>query len=1391
MKKTLSSKLLLILILLFTNTVFADDIWTKDFSSDLNKGYWGNGSDMIDVVDWTLDVTNCDLEDDADYVKVVETSGGRLEAVDCDGEAVWESRSIDISNFTNCAISIITAETGTSTNDEKYIKCFYKLDGGSEIAFDSNAENIGNWDNSEAQVSGLNASSLVIVVRLNNSLSSNKVYFDDIIVSGEPVVIEADRLTEINLADNPVVSQTIDSKTDTPEEAISCFLFDIDETDAATDGNSTTISRITFFNSNPDNSLDWQNSLGGLLLFASGSQITPQNVSITTDSIFLDFTKGQIEIPDGEKVSFDLRCYLNSANYLEDGKTIGFKIAEDAKGFEVFNDGSDFRETNPELKSAVHKVDVEASELIFADISDNIERNQYFAASLFAVDTFQNIDKDYTGEVNLSLYSGDSQLFSDSDFTQFLSEGKAIFDSLYYQKVDTIQLLAESEPLPNIISDDIIIYNTFNSEVISANWNPTDTLLSSLRIAEEDRKEVFRFSVFDGGEDGVSTYLKKIRIQESENNQLDWDKSIGEFYIVRNNVDLEAVFSFEDDFLEIEFADSESGREIASDDSAVYSIYCYLKEGKITDGEILQMQIDKSGENWAIDSQGSGLKPEFIDNITGPKFICDVIGTEMKFSEIPKSVNYQEEFFVEIELLDQFGNIDTNSKNQISLSIASGTGNLTSSFALLREISEGRFIWNDLIYDKAENFTLQAESEDLKTILSDNISGVDNNSTVTFTEVINQTTLNPLSTNQELAIPVLNFKITDSGDHDELPTTITSLRFYKEETVNSFNWRNHIAGAVIKSDGKIIASTTDIEEDYLRFNSSKGLFEIANSSEQDFQLCIYFRKSQLPDNKTFQIKIPKEDYEWKTGSNSSKLSEVFDDNIVSEIFHIEVEVSKLSFISTPYLVSDSSDMFAVKIAACDANENIDTDASLAFDLDLISGDGSLKYSEPKPNIENGIAEINSLKYIGDQVFSMELKSEYLGDTCLIFMGEDAINIYQDFESSNLDNWQNSTDWTISSYEPISGNYSLKHNLTNQNGTSYITGEITDYKSNSGNMQWTFVIRNGEWDPSSGNSFQFHLFMNNSNPHNADIKYSVGVNLSGTNDILTLWKTEKDKTPEQLISSDFNWNEFENVAVQVEYQADGTWVLTYNRLGESENWLQAGTTNSSINTDIQNWFYGLQFNFETASRAGDLWFDDLKIESGNTVPFIKSYDIVGRDSIVIYFSEDIDNEMILSPDNFKLTINDIEFTDYSISEGENQSQVLLLMSSNLETGDYVLDIFNITDIRGAINKKDSVAFEYLAPANMFDVVINEIMADPSPTNGLPEYEFIELYNTQDYPVSIENWSLKVGEKKTTLPADTIAGNSYLILCSTASAESFAEYGNVLSVTSFPGLTNSGS
>ncbi|WP_157471575.1 hypothetical protein, partial [Marinifilum fragile] len=143
MKKTLSQKLFILLVLLINTNLHAEDIWTRNFSdaADLNKGYWGANVDMEGVAEWSLDVTNCTLADDSDYVKVVETSGGRLEAVDCKGEAIWASKTIDISTYTNCAISVLAAETGTSTNENKYIKLFYKIDDGPELPFAVNGEN--------------------------------------------------------------------------------------------------------------------------------------------------------------------------------------------------------------------------------------------------------------------------------------------------------------------------------------------------------------------------------------------------------------------------------------------------------------------------------------------------------------------------------------------------------------------------------------------------------------------------------------------------------------------------------------------------------------------------------------------------------------------------------------------------------------------------------------------------------------------------------------------------------------------------------------------------------------------------------------------------------------------------------------------------------------------------------------------------------------------------------------------------------------------------------------------------------------------------------------------------------------------------------------------------
>lgn len=91
----------------------------------------------------------------------------------------------------------------------------------------------------------------------------------------------------------------------------------------------------------------------------------------------------------------------------------------------------------------------------------------------------------------------------------------------------------------------------------------------------------------------------------------------------------------------------------------------------------------------------------------------------------------------------------------------------------------------------------------------------------------------------------------------------------------------------------------------------------------------------------------------------------------------------------------------------------------------------------------------------------------------------------------------------------------------------------------------------------------------------------------------------------------------------------------------------------------------------------------------------------------------------------------------------------------------------------------------------DIVINEIMADPSPSVGLPEWEFVELYNTSDSTINIKNWKLILGKKEFSFKEETeIQPDEYLILCHKDAIDDLSLYGNCLAFSSFQ-ITNSGS
>ncbi len=90
----------------------------------------------------------------------------------------------------------------------------------------------------------------------------------------------------------------------------------------------------------------------------------------------------------------------------------------------------------------------------------------------------------------------------------------------------------------------------------------------------------------------------------------------------------------------------------------------------------------------------------------------------------------------------------------------------------------------------------------------------------------------------------------------------------------------------------------------------------------------------------------------------------------------------------------------------------------------------------------------------------------------------------------------------------------------------------------------------------------------------------------------------------------------------------------------------------------------------------------------------------------------------------------------------------------------------------------------------DMVINEIFADPVPSIGLPEYEYIELYNRTDTAIDLTNWTIIIGTTDKIFPSSVIESDSFVVLVKEDAIDSFPNNISKIGFSSIS-LTNSGS
>ncbi|SCB99965.1 Lamin Tail Domain [Chitinophaga costaii] len=86
--------------------------------------------------------------------------------------------------------------------------------------------------------------------------------------------------------------------------------------------------------------------------------------------------------------------------------------------------------------------------------------------------------------------------------------------------------------------------------------------------------------------------------------------------------------------------------------------------------------------------------------------------------------------------------------------------------------------------------------------------------------------------------------------------------------------------------------------------------------------------------------------------------------------------------------------------------------------------------------------------------------------------------------------------------------------------------------------------------------------------------------------------------------------------------------------------------------------------------------------------------------------------------------------------------------------------------------------------LYNLIINEILPDPTPVVQLPGYRFVELRNRSQDTLQLQGCTIGNRIRQSVLPQYALAPDSLLIVCDVAAVSSYLKFGATVGVRSFP-------
>lgn len=286
--------------------------------------------------------------------------------------------------------------------------------------------------------------------------------------------------------------------------------------------------------------------------------------------------------------------------------------------------------------------------------------------------------------------------------------------------------------------------------------------------------------------------------------------------------------------------------------------------------------------------------------------------------------------------------------------------------------------------------------------------------------------------------------------------------------------------------------------------------------------------------------------------------------------------------------------------------------------------------------------------------------------------------------------------------------------------------------------------------------------------------------AGSNDAIELFQQTGTTSvsvcrgTEAQIASSFD------VGVQVKRDAAGNWQLLVDPAGGTNYAVQASGTSTAHNTSA---IIGVRCTY-TASNADKFFYDDFYAGPAivdTSPPSVVSVNAISATQVDVLFNEAVSISTAEVTSHYEL--QPLNSVGHAEVDGTNPALVHLTPTTPLVSGTtYALLVSAVEDPAGnAMTTSGPHEFTFVVPAvaDPGDVVINEIMADPSPVVQLPEAEYLEIFNTtSDKHLDLEGWLLSTSSTQATLPPVVLGPGEHLVLVNNAQLASFAGVPNVM-------------